>query len=315
MFISNMPGKSYQHALPPLSSSEVLLRDNLFAHVGKLAGEIGERNVWHPQQMEAAVQYIAAQFEGQGYKVHWQPFDSAGYRVNNLEVEIPGSGLSEEIILIGAHYDAVRGSPAANDNGSGVAAVLEIARLLAASQPQRTLRFVTFANEEPPFYFSEHMGSRFYAKQARQRKENIVAMFSLETIGCYLDEPGSQDYPFPLGYFYPSSGNFIGFVSDLSSRKLLRQSVESFRRHTKFPSEGLAAPRWVPWINLSDQWSFWQEDYPALMVTDTAMFRYAHYHAHTDTPDRIDYERMARVVAGLARVVVELATPRGSTEE
>ncbi|MCW8964428.1 MAG: M28 family peptidase [Gammaproteobacteria bacterium] len=314
MFITNMPGNSYRGTLPPLDDNEAQLQENLAAHVWKLAGEIGERNVWHPAKLEAAAQYIAAQFKAQGYQVNWQPFDSAGFQVNNLAVEIPGTD-SDEIIVIGAHYDAVLGSPAANDNGSGVAAMLEIARLLADSRPERTLRFVAFANEEPPFYFSDDMGSRYYARQARQNNEKIVGMFSLETIGSYKDEPGSQQYPFPLGFFYPDSGDFIAFVSDLSSRKLLRSSVASFRHHTHFPSEGLAAPRWIPAINLSDQWSFWEEGYPALMVTDTAMFRYDHYHRHTDTPEKIDYDRMARVVAGLARVVAELAGIQGTIGE
>jgi hypothetical protein len=151
------------------------------------------------------------------------------------------------------------------------------------------------------------MGSRVHAARARQRGDDIVAMFSLETIGYYSDTPGSQQYPPPFSLLYPDRGNFIGFVGDLSSRALVRSSIRTFRETTPFPSEGLAAPRFVKGVGWSDQWAFWQEGYPGIMITDTAPFRYPHYHEPTDTPDRLDYNRMARVVAGLRRVVEEQA--------
>ena len=227
--------------------------------------------------------------------------------MRNIEVEIKGATRAQEIIVVGAHYDSVMGAPGANDNGSGVAAVLELARLWRNAQPARTLRFVLFVNEEPPFFKSDEMGSRHYARRAKVRGENIVAMFSLETIGHYSDESGSQRYPFPLGPFYPSTANFIAFVSNFASRPLLHEAIASFRRHAEFPSEGVAAPALIPGVDWSDHWSFWREGYPALMVTDTAPYRYPHYHAETDTPDKVDYERLARVVAGLHRMLRELA--------
>ena len=151
------------------------------------------------------------------------------------------------------------------------------------------------------------MGSRVYARRSKARGENIVAMFSLETIGYYSDRPGSQRYPFPLGFFYPSTGSFIAFVSNLSSRALLHEVLASFRRHAAFPAEGVAAPAFIPGVDWSDHWSFWKEGYPALMVTDTAPYRYPYYHTAQDTPDRVDYERTARVVTGLHRMLRELA--------
>ena len=151
------------------------------------------------------------------------------------------------------------------------------------------------------------MGSRVYARRLKARGENIVAMFSLETIGYFSDGPRSQRYPFPLGFFYPSTGNFLAFVSSLGSRPLLHQALASFRRHAEFPSEGVAAPAFIPGVDWSDHWSFWDEGYPALMVTDTAPYRYPQYHTAADTPDRVDFDRLARVVSGLRATLRELA--------
>jgi len=146
------------------------------------------------------------------------------------------------------------------------------------------------------------MGSRRYALRARERNERIAAMFSLETIGWYSEQPGSQRYPFPLSFFYPSTGNFLAFVSNLGSRALLHESLASFRRQAKFPSEGVAAPALIPGVDWSDHASFWEQGYPALMLTDTAPYRYPHYHSAADTPDKVDYERLARVVSGLEQI-------------
>jgi Zn-dependent M28 family amino/carboxypeptidase len=236
-----------------------------------------------------------------------ESFRSRGKPVRNIVAEKRGGGRAEEILLVGAHYDSVLGSPGANDNGSGVAALLELARLLADLPLTRGVRFVAFVNEEPPFSYTAEMGSVVHAKAARARGERIRAMLSLETIGYYSDAPGSQQYPFPLGFFYPERANFIGFVGNLKSRKLVSEALHAFRRHTAFPSEGAAVPGWITGVGWSDHWSFWQAGYPAIMVTDTAFFRYAHYHTAGDTPDKADYGRSARVVAGLAGTIADLA--------
>ncbi|MEW8016271.1 MAG: M28 family peptidase [Candidatus Thiodiazotropha endolucinida] len=305
-----MPGKSYSGPFHPLDEEEVELRDRLKAHVEVLGGSIGERNVWHYSELEAAADYIRDFFVKYGYTPEIQVFNSGGKMVRNIAVELPGETIPEEIIVVGAHYDSVHGSPGANDNGTGVAAVLELSRLLKDEQLNRTVRFVAFANEEPPFFYSKEMGSQVYAARSREREERIVAMLSLETIGYYSDMPGSQRYPAPFNLFYPDSANFIGFVGNLSSRKLVRRSIDTFRRTTAFPSEGVAAPGWITGIGWSDHLSFWQAGYDAIMVTDTALFRYAHYHSSTDTPDKIDYTRTARVVKGLSHVVTALANER-----
>jgi Zn-dependent M28 family amino/carboxypeptidase len=307
-YMTHMPDKSWSGELPPLTAEQAALADRLRRHIGVLAGDIGERNVWRDGTLDATADYIESTLQTAGYRVSSQWFQAQETEVRNLEAVLEGTAAAEDTIVIGAHYDTVAGSPGANDNASGVAALLEIARLLAAKPLARSVRFVAFVNEEAPFFYSEEMGSYRYAAQARARGDKISAMLALETIGYYADEPGSQRYPNAVyAWLYPDTGNFIGFVSNLASRKLLRRCLGSFRRQTAFPSQGVAAPGNMLGIHWSDHWSFWQAGYPALMVTDTALFRYPHYHAATDLPDRIDYQRLARVVSGLAAVTVDLA--------
>ena len=304
---SQMVGKSYSGQFLPLSEQENGISSNLRDHVFMLAGEIGERNIWLPQKLNAAAAYIEKIWQDQNFTVQRQEYAARGVESTNLIFEIPGTVLPHQIVIIGAHYDSVSGSPGANDNGSGVAALLEISRLLAGIKPARTVRFVTFTNEEPPFFLRGDMGSRVYASRSRSHKENIVAMLSLETMGFYSEAPDSQEYPFPFSFFYPHTANFIGFVGNIRSFQLVKLCLAAFRNTTKFPSEGTAAPGWITGIGWSDHWSFWREGYRAIMVTDTAFFRYDHYHTQEDTPEKIDYDRLARVTKGLAEVVVELA--------
>jgi len=301
-----MPGKSYRGPMPPLTAHENDLRDALRRDVEKLAGEIGERNVPRYRSLAAAADFLEASLANPFYNVSRHGYEVAGVTCHNIEVEIQGSDRADQIIIIGAHYDSVEESPGANDNATGAAAVLALARLLAGKKTSRTLRFVEFVNEEPPYFQSPAMGSLVYAKHCRKRGEKIIAMLSLETIGYYSDQKGSQHYPFPFGLLYPSTGNFIGFVGNTSSARLVRDIVASFRRHTRYPSEGGALPSVIPGISFSDQWAFWQQGYPGVMVTDTAPFRYPYYHTRDDTPDKVRYDHMAQVVAGLERVIVDI---------
>jgi hypothetical protein len=307
MFFTNMPGSSHSGPLQPLSSEEREVCNNIKQHISVLAEKIGERNIWKYDNLKASASYIEKAITEMGYEVKKQEYMVMGERVENLEWELTSERHPEEIILVGAHYDSVSGSPGSNDNASGVAALLEIARLLKAETLSRTIRFVTFVNEEPPFFQTGKMGSRIYASRSRQRGEKIIAMFSLETIGYYSHEKGSQNYPFPLSFFYPDTGNFIAFVGNVSSRSLVQEALEIFRSKTAFPSEGIAAPGWFPGIGWSDNWSFWKEGYPAIMITDTALFRYPYYHTHQDVPDNIEYEQMSRVVVGMSETVHALS--------
>jgi Zn-dependent M28 family amino/carboxypeptidase len=208
--------------------------------------------------------------------------------------------------VVGAHYDTVEGSPGADDNASGVAAMLEIARLLGDQQLGCTVRCAAFVNEELPFFHSHAMGSAVYARAARARGDNIKLMLSLEMVGYFSRGPRSQHYPPLLRFFYPDRGDFIGFVSNWRSRFALVKVHDAFRSQCAFPSERLASPAIVPGVSWSDQRSFWRMGYRALMVTDTAFYRNPHYHRPTDTPDKLDFDSMASVTAGLAQTLAVL---------
>ena len=248
----NMPGESFQGPLPPATPEIRGLEQELRSYVYTLGSDIGERNMFHYQNLLRAADFIGTTLAEFGYEVQRQAYEVQGQMAENIEVELLGTERPKEILVIGAHYDSVRGSPGANDNGTGVAAMLALARIFANTHPLRTVRFLAFANEEPPFFQTRHMGSRVYAQRSSQREEHIVLMVSLETIGYYVDQPGSQSYPFPLNMFYPSTGNFIGFVSNLENRTLVRQIVGHFREHTQFPSEGGALYGWIPGVGWSD---------------------------------------------------------------
>ena len=303
----DMPGESYQGEFNLPEKRELTLAEQLERDVTVLATEIGERNVLTYAQLEKAVEWITVSFREAGYVVRLQDYEVMGKVCRNIEAELKGGDRAGEIIVIGGHYDSVSGCPGANDNATGVAAVLALARAFAGKQPERTIRFVAFVNEEPPYFQTEDMGSLVYAKACQANGDKIVAMLAMETMGYYSDEKKSQKYPWPFGLLYPSTGNFIGFVGNVSSKKLVHDVVGRFRRLCGFPSEGAALPNGITGIGWSDHWSFWQAGYPALMVTDTAPFRYPHYHTPDDTPDKLQYDHFAQVVLGVQAVIAELA--------
>jgi Zn-dependent M28 family amino/carboxypeptidase len=305
--MTHMPLKSYRGPLPPSSNGESELKNRLAEHVKFLSATVGERNLSRAGSLQAAVDYLRSKLQQSGYVVTVHTYRVESQDVSNLEVSLAGMDTAGETVIVGAHYDSVAGSPGANDNGSGVAAILELARLLQGSKPRKTVRFVLFVNEEPPFFQTNMMGSLVYARQLQRDHIPVSAMISLETIGFYSDLPGSQKYPALLGLFYPNRGNFVGFVENLESRDLVRRAIRTFRASTSFPSEGIAAPANWPGIGWSDQWSFWEAKYPAIMITDTAVFRYPLYHTALDTANRVDFEKMARIVEGVRRVVESLA--------
>ena len=301
-----MPGQSFRGPLPTLTAQEAELMHSLRRDVCKLAGEIGDRNCWRYAELSAAADWIEASLEAAGHRAQRQTFEVDRRPCCNVEAEIAGTARAEEIVVVGAHYDSVMGCPGANDNASAVAALLALARAFSGKAGARTLRFVAFANEEPPFFRTRDMGSLVYARRCRERRENVVAMLCLETMGYYSSAKGSQHYPVPVGLFYPSTGDFIAFVGNVASRRLVRQVVGLFRRDAEFPSQGAALPGFITGIGWSDHWAFWRQGYPALMVTDTAMFRYPYYHTPDDTPDKLEYEGLARVVSGLEKVIAGL---------
>lgn len=279
----------------------------LRAHVDTLAGTIGERHIWRYSSLLQAADYIATELRTSGYEPARQSYEIARLPVSNIEASLRGTSRAAEIVVLGAHYDTVAGCPGANDNGTGVAALLELARRFASRAHARTIRFVAFVNEEPPFFRTPRMGSVVYANAARARGDRITAMLALETMGYYSDARGSQRYPAAVAHFYPDVGNFIGLVSNLRSARLLMKVRRAFRQRTAFPVQAAAVPAAVPGVGWSDHWSFWQAGYQAVMVTDTAPFRYAWYHTAEDTPDKISADKLADVVDGLEHVATVLA--------
>jgi Zn-dependent M28 family amino/carboxypeptidase len=284
------------------------LENNLISHIDKLSRRIGERNVWRYKKLEETADYIFKNFESYGYSPQNQIYSMKGKPYRNIIAAKLGEKKPDEIIIVGAHYDSVFGSPGADDNGSGVAGLLELARLASGTKPDRTIKFIAFVNEEPPFFFTPRMGSRVYAREAKKKGENILAMISLEMIGYYSKQRKSQSYPPLFGFFYPDTADFIGVVGNLASRDLVKKIKEEFKRNSKFNIESIATFTFVPGVDFSDHSSFWHEGYKACMITDTAFYRYGHYHSSTDTFEKLDYQSMAQVVDGLSYVLEVLAT-------
>ncbi len=302
-----MPGESHSGPIPPPTAEESELASRLRSHVVMLADSIGIRGSRHPEAVARSVTWIDGALREIGYMPTHLPFDVSGHTEINLEVTVPGASRPDEIIVVGAHYDTHPLTPGADDNASGVAGVLELARMMVDTAPERTIRFVFFATEEPPWFNTVNMGSRAYAMRAREADDDIVVMISLETIGYFSDEPGSQRYPPPFSLFYPDRGDFIGIVGNPATGQLTRQALRIFRGTTALPSEGATPSSLVPSAELSDHASFWKEGYRAMMITNTAPFRNAHYHELSDTPETLDFDRMARVVTGTREILRELA--------
>jgi len=309
LYTTSVPGKPHRGPLPPLTDEERALASVLKKHIATIAAR--EHNIARYAALEAAAAYIEATLASYGYTVNQQSFDVDEQTVRNIEVVIEPREVepAPEVVVVGAHYDSARDTAGANDNASGTAAVIELARLLRdlRGTAKRRMRLVLFVNEEPPYFQTDDMGSLRYARALAERNERVVAMYSLETLGYYTSASGSQQYPFPLGLLFPDRGDFVAFVGTPDARALVRASIGSFRSHTAFPSIGGVAPAFIPGIDWSDHWAFAQHGFPAIMLTDTAPYRYPHYHRATDTPNKVDTERLARVVKGIERMVRDAA--------
>jgi Zn-dependent M28 family amino/carboxypeptidase len=281
------------------------VRANLERHVRVLSEKIGIRAWQDTDKLALAADYIEERFKEAGLAVSRQPFTYSDTEYYNVAGEVKGR--DPGIFVIGAHYDTVAGSPGADDNASGVAGMLEMARLAAQSPIPLTVRFVAFCLEEPPVFRSSRMGSHAYAEGLKREGARVEGMVSLEMIGYFSDKKGSQFYPLPfMRWHFPGEGNFIAFVGDIASRGLTRRMKEAFRRHSDLPVESLNTVSAVPGVDFSDHRSFWKFGYRAFMVTDTAFYRNPNYHTYGDTADRLDYEKMAEVVLGLCGALGEL---------
>jgi Zn-dependent M28 family amino/carboxypeptidase len=294
----------------PLDTREQEMCSRLRRHVEMLSEVIGIRNTDRPGGLEAAARYIEDHLRKCGYEVRQQTFRAGGQMVRNIDAQINGTKRPNEVLLLGAHYDSVD-CPAANDNGSGVAGVLEAATQWVGKKFKRSVRLVLFVNEEPPYYKGKFMGSVRYARRCRERGERLLGLINLETIGCYYANPGSQVYPDPrldrIKWLLPRRGNFVVFTGNFKSWRLTVSTWRRFKKRARFPAMCLPSPEGIMGPDMSDQWSFWQEGYPAIMVTDTAFLRYPYYHKQQDLPRNMNFECMTRVVRGVIDAAGELA--------
>lgn len=313
-----MPGSS-QGSTRPLSDGEAAVAKNLERHVRALC-QVAPRSDTSPEGYAASAAYIRKSLEEQGYDVRDVQIPSSS-NAQNLRAGAPSSthGVNilathpsmedwSDVIVVGAHYDSyASATPGADDNASGVAATLELARTMIERPGTERVIFAFFANEEPPHFKRATMGSLSVAKFLREQGASVRVMFSLEMLGFYSSEPNSQLYPPVLSWFYPDTGDFVAFVTRTEDRDLLTDVVGKWRADIDFPSEGFAGPSWVTGVDFSDHWSFWQHGLPAIMVTDTAFFRNPHYHQQSDVPETLDYERFARVTVGLEHLITTWA--------
>lgn len=303
-----MPGQSYRGPLPPATARQQELARRLRADVEYLTQSIGERSIRVPDRLQAAANFIADRMNQAGLGIYRQEYTVRDVLCQNIQGQIEGRRDPQQIVILGAHYDSLMHTVGADDNASGVAALLAVADALGRSHTHRTLRMVAFVNEEPPFFQTARMGSLVYAQECARRRENILGAVILDGLGYYSDQPRSQSFPLPLLWlFYPDTADFIGFGGNVASASLVRRVISVFRQNVQFPSQGIIAPALFPALDLSDHWSFWQVGYPALLVTDTLPFRYRHYHSSHDTIDKLDFDRMSRVVEGLIAVMSDLA--------
>jgi Zn-dependent M28 family amino/carboxypeptidase len=275
--------------------------ENLLGHLRVLSEEIGERSIYRYANLCRARDYIISRFELFDYHVERQAFVFMGEEVENIiasEAPVPGAHH-----ILCAHYDSIYGSPGADDNASGVAVMLEVARLARQEGLALPLKFIGFTTEEPPAFYTLSRGSHVYAEEALRRGEEIRGVICLEMVGYYSQEEGSQNYPFPLNLMgYPRTGNFIGAVGNLRSRRLTRRVVAALRKNPRLPVQYAIVPGtgyFMPDTRLSDHSSFWDRGYPALMLTDTSLYRNPYYHGPRDRLATLDLASMAELVESL----------------
>ncbi|HEY0098813.1 MAG TPA: M28 family peptidase [Pyrinomonadaceae bacterium] len=287
--------------VPPVDAAR------LEAHVRVLSGTLSPRDAGHPENLDRVAAYLRKEFEqAKAIEVSEQPFESRGRTYRNVIASF--GPRDKELIVVGAHYDTAGALPGADDNASGVAGLLELAYLLGRIPPAVRVELVAFTLEEPPYFRSPLMGSAIHASSLRAQGFNVRAMLSLEMIGYFSDQPESQHYPVSiLKAFYPARGNFISVVGKMDQVRTMRRVKKAMLEASPLPVYSINAPRTIPGVDFSDHLNYWNEGYDALMITDTAFYRNPNYHTFTDTPDTLDYKRMAMVVQGVYAAVLALS--------
>lgn len=288
--------------VPVRSESPPVEVSRLETHVRTLAQNFYPRSFDRPENLEHAASYIRAELAGSGGKVAEQVFPVEGRRYRNIVAHYgPEQG---PVLVIGAHYDSFADTPGADDNASGVAGLLELGRLLSKTPPAVRVELVAYCLEEPPHFRTSAMGSSWHARELRKSGREVRLMLSLEMIGYFRDAPGSQGYPFPfLNWMYPDRADFIAVVGRIQDWSATRRVKALMQGAGDLPVHSINAPTLVPGIDFSDHSNYWNEGFSALMITDTAFYRNPYYHGLDDTPDKLDYARMAKVVQGVYAVV------------
>jgi Zn-dependent M28 family amino/carboxypeptidase len=272
-------------------------------HVRALSESFVPRDESNPENLDRCAAYIRREFESAHARVSEQPFTVNGKTYRNVIAHFGPE--TKEVAVVGAHYDTDGPLPGADDNASGVAGLLELARLLGNAQLPVRVELVAYTLEELPFFRSEQMGSAMHAKALKREGAVVLVMFSLEMIGYFSDAPDSQHFPISaLSLFYPSEGNFISVVGKMGAGSLVRKIKRAMAEATSLPVYSINAPRLIPGVDFSDHLSYWREGYPAVMITDTAFYRNANYHTINDTAERLDYRRMSQVVEGVYAAVI-----------
>ncbi|OGW24312.1 MAG: hypothetical protein A2X59_07905 [Nitrospirae bacterium GWC2_42_7] len=297
---------------------------NLTETVRYLAEEIGQRSYRDLGQLNRTADFIEGRFLSYGCAVKRQEYNCSGNTYYNIIAEVKpasetaeylkispplrgGKCNDEGILVIGAHYDTVIGTKGADDNASGIAGLLELARLTSLKPLKRTVRFVAFTLEEPPFFMTQNMGSYVYAKSLKEEGTKVYGMIALEMLGYYCDQKGCQYYPASfLKLLYPDKGNFIVFVGNISSKSFTSTVEKYFKAVSSFPARSFSGVSFIPGVDFSDHRNFWKFDFPAFMVTDTAFYRNPNYHEVSDTADTLDYDKMAEVVEGLFKALGDI---------
>ena len=281
----------------------------LESHVRKLSIEFSPRDERHIENLDQVAAYIQNEFSQAGAVVSQQPYRVEGKTYRNVIAQFGPD--SSERIIIGAHYDTAGPLPGADDNASGVAGLIELAYLFQKQPPPLRIELVAFSLEEPPYFRTTGMGSSVHALSLKKENVGVRLMISLEMIGYFSDAPNSQRFPIGvLGAFYPSQGNYVGIVGRLREGLLARHFKTAMRKATPLPVYSINAPSLLPGVDFSDQLNYWHAGYNALMITDTAFYRNPNYHTALDTPEKLDYKRMAMVVEGVYAAVVDLALER-----
>ena len=293
------------------AQTEYVNAENLKNYVYMIVEKFDDRVYSNIEMLDATAEYIYDEFAKYSEDVSYQTYELKEFVANevceykNVIANFKGTEECDDgVLIVGGHYDTFGGHAGANDNTSAVAGLLELARVLKENPPKCDVQLVSYTLEEPPAFGSTKMGSYIHAKRLKEEGVKVKLAIVLDMIGFYSDEPNSQIYPAPfMNLYYPTKANFISVVSNFSNISEVREAKNILKKSSDLPVYSINAPAMIPGIDFSDHRNYWKFDYPALMISDTAFYRSSNYHTEDDTPDTLDYEKMAKVVEGVYQMI------------